>query len=288
VTHLDRRSWLETDRPGEQVAMGSPLPGIYLLSARNSDRRCIEYHSDFRLCLLRPGQHGVGANYRCRGTHGVGSGELMAFEPGDHHVTTDVIGRVSYDVVGISESQIREAARDLGLKGDFHFKSARFDQLQLAVTLQQFVACAAEGSGPLELQTNCASLLAQLVELCAERPPPLRRNDVVRHFGVRKVRDYLRDNFLENPSLDELAEMAGLSRYSFAHAFKRYVGLSPHAYLKLRRVCEARSLIERSVPIVDVMARLGYTDVPLLTRTLKSYFGATPGRWRGAFRANSG
>jgi hypothetical protein len=35
------------------------------------------------------------------------------------------------------------------------------------------------------------------------------------------------------------------------------------------------------------MALLGYTDVPFLTRTLKTHFGVTPARWRFAFKANS-
>jgi AraC-like DNA-binding protein len=283
----DRRLWLDSDRPGERLAVGSPLPGVYLLSARGSDRRCREYHSDFRVCLLRLGQWGVGASYRCRGSHGVGSGELMAFEPGDHHVTLDVTGRVSFDVVGISVEQMQAAARELGVRGEFHFKSARIDQPGVALAVQEFVSAAAQCADRLELEAKHTALLERLVETCGETPAPLRRSDSVRHFGVRKARDYLRDNYLANPSLDELARASGLSRFSFAHAFKRYVGMPPHAYLKLRRACEARDLIERGVPIVDVMARLGYTDVPFLTRTLKRYFGATPARWRSAFRANS-
>jgi AraC-like DNA-binding protein len=96
----------------------------------------------------------------------------------------------------------------------------------------------------------------------------------------------LRSNFSEEPQLEHLARLAGLSRFAFAHAFKRYVGLPPYAYFQLRRACEARRMIEAGLPIAIVAERLRYTDVPLLTRTLKTYFGAPPARWRRCLESN--
>lgn len=211
----------------------------------------------------------------------------MAFEPGDHHVTTQVTGKVSFDVVGISFERLQAAARELGLRSEFHFKSAQINQPEVAASLQRFVLCAAAGGDALELECHYAALLSRLIEHCGEAHAPFKRTDFVPHFGVRKMRNYLRENFVENATLEDLARGSGLSRFSFAHEFKRHVGLPPHRYLKLRRACEARRLVEKGVPIGEVTFMLGYTDVPFLTRTLKTYFGATPARWRDAFRANS-
>jgi AraC-like DNA-binding protein len=283
----DRRYWLDTDRPGERIAVGSPLRGVYLMSALDSDRRCREYHTDFRICLLRGGRSSIGVSYRCRGQHSAGSGELMAFEPGDHHVTTAVTGKVAFDVVGVSIERLEAAAQELGLRGKFHFKTPHIAHPNVASCMRTFIASAAAAADAFTLECQCTLFLEQLVRTCGESPPPVQRRDAVRHFGIRKARDYLRDHYLENVGLDDLAKIAGLSRFAFAHAFKQHVGVAPHAYLKLRRACEARHLVEQGLPIVDVMARLGYTDVPFLTRTLKTHFGVTPARWRFAFKANT-
>jgi AraC-like DNA-binding protein len=113
------------------------------------------------------------------------------------------------------------------------------------------------------------------------------RRETVPHYGIRAARDYLRDNYRDNPTLEQLAERAGLTRFAFAHAFKKYVGLPPHAYLRLRRVCEARKHMELGESTADIVQSLGYVDVPLLSRTFKSYFGLPPARWRRAFEVNS-
>ena len=263
------------------------MPGLRFLSVRSSDRCWSEYHLTFNLCLTSPSCKGVTASYRCRGTHDVGAGDLMAFEPGDHHVTTRVNGgRAHFDVLGMEPSELERAMSELGLRGRFHFRAPQMRSAEVARAFERLMTSIAAGAETLELECHYAALLHVLVARCAESPRSLRRPDAILHPGIRATRNYLRDNFLGKPSLEQLAQQAGLSRFAFAHAFKRQVGTSPHAYLQLRRACEARRLVEGGTPLPQVASALGYADVPLLTRTLKAYFGAPPARWRGCFQRN--
>ncbi|WP_404978911.1 AraC family transcriptional regulator [Caballeronia novacaledonica] len=41
---------------------------------------------------------------------------------------------------------------------------------------------------------------------------------------------------MENPTLDAIAEVAGMSTYQLIRVFKHSVGMAPHAYLVQRRV----------------------------------------------------
>jgi AraC-like DNA-binding protein len=284
---VDRRAWLTTDRPGERVAVGAPLPGLRFLSVRSSDRYWSEYHLDFNLCLVSPASKGITASYRCRGTHEVGAGGLMAFEPGDHHVTTRISGgRAHFDVLGMDPAELERVMRELGLRGGFHFRASLMRSEAVVRVFERLVKSIARGAESLELECQYAAFLQVLVAHCAESTPPSRRSDAIVHRGIRATRNYLRENFLGKPSLEQLAQQAGLSRFAFAHAFKKQVGTSPHAYLQLRRACEARRLVEGGTPLQHVANALGYADVPLLTRTLKAYFGAPPARWRGCFESN--
>lgn len=270
---------MKTDRPGEYLAVRKPLPGMSLLSGRGSDRCWTEYHSEFKVCLL--GSSAASVSYQCRGTHIAVPGELMLFEPGDHHVTTRVDGRAAFDVVGIDPVEFDQAAQELGLRGALHFRAAHLRPPgEIAGALERLVQSAASGGCRLELECLRTDFLQFLLRGCVETPVPTRRRDFVAHAGVRAAREHLRHNFQEEPRLADLAQLAGLSHFAFAHAFKRYVGMPPYAYFQMRRASEARRLIESGLPIAVVAARLGYTDVPLLTRTLKAHFGAPPARWR--------
>jgi len=283
----DGRAWLNTDRPGERVAVGEPLPGLRFLSVRSSDRCWSEYHLAFNLCLVSPSSKAVRASFRCRGSHDVTPGDLMAFEPGDHHVTTRINGgSAHFDVLGVDPPEFERAMSELGLRGRFHFRAPLMRSAEVARAFERLMVSIAGGAEALELECDYAAFLQVLVARCAESPRSLHRADVIVHPGIRATRNYLRDNFLGKPSLEQLSRQAGLSRFAFAHAFKKQVGTSPHAYLQLRRACEARRLVESGTPLPDVASALGYADVPLLTRTLKAYFGAPPARWRGCFQSN--
>src|SRR2546423_5075980 len=92
---LDRRVWIETDRPGERIALCAPLPGVRVMSAMGSDRHWSELHEAHTVCLVHPGQPGVGAEWRSgrSSTLRTGSGEMMVMELGEYHRTTRVHGK---------------------------------------------------------------------------------------------------------------------------------------------------------------------------------------------------
>lgn len=157
----------------------------------------------------------------------------------------------------------------------------------VARALERFVASASRATSRLSVETHYADLLSALVDHCSESPAAIGRSQDIPHAPIRAVRNYLRANCADDATLANLASRAKLSRFAFAHAFTRYVGVPPHAYLKLCRVAEARTRIERGAPIREVAAALGFSDVPALTRALTAANGVPPGRWRRCFRANS-
>jgi AraC family transcriptional regulator len=101
----------------------------------------------------------------------------------------------------------------------------------------------------------------------------------------RTVRDYVHEHLAETISLDDLAAVAGLSRFHFARKFRATIGTAPHAYVLQQRVERARVLLQRTgTPIPEVAASCGFADQPHLTREFKKRVGVTPGRYRSRQR----
>ena len=81
-------------------------------------------------------------------------------------------------------------------------------------------------------------------------------------------------------SLDALADVAGMSRSSFAATFKREVGDSPGNYLSRWRVMLAQTMIHEGVPLKVVAERVGYASQAGFLRAFKGVLGVSPTAWR--------
>ncbi|WP_375311415.1 AraC family transcriptional regulator [Bradyrhizobium sp. A5] len=82
-------------------------------------------------------------------------------------------------------------------------------------------------------------------------------------------------------SLAALAADAGLSRFHFCRAFKESTGLSPHAWLRQRRLEQAMQMLrETDASVVTVAAALGYASQTAFAAAFKRLTGDTPTGWR--------
>lgn len=101
--------------------------------------------------------------------------------------------------------------------------------------------------------------------------------------GLARTMDRLRDlidaRCAESIPLAELAAAAGLSRFRFAHAFKRVTGVPPHAYQIRSRIGRARVLLGSGARIAAVAVDLGFADQAHFTRHFKRIVGLTPGAY---------
>lgn len=96
---------------------------------------------------------------------------------------------------------------------------------------------------------------------------------------LRPVLDRLR-NDESNPSLDELAALAGLTRYQLIRAVKRATGLAPLAWRQNARIAQARRMLRTGRPIADTAHELGFTDQSHFHRVFRAHVAASPGAYR--------
>ena len=65
-------------------------------------------------------------------------------------------------------------------------------------------------------------------------------------FRLKRVLDFVGDNLAEELSLQQLADIAGMSPHYFAHLFKQSTGSPPHRYVLSRKIERAKEKLAGS------------------------------------------
>ena len=82
-------------------------------------------------------------------------------------------------------------------------------------------------------------------------------------------------------NLENLAEVAGLSRSAFAKRFHELVGVPPKTYLTMWRMQKARSLLRNPYKLLDQIAsEVGYSSDVALIRAFQRHFNKSPTEMR--------
>jgi len=84
-----------------------------------------------------------------------------------------------------------------------------------------------------------------------------------------------------NWSLEQLGNLAGMSRTSFVSKFTNCVSMTPMEYITHWRMQIARKLLaETSSPIIEVAERVGYQSEAAFGRVFKKHFERAPATYR--------
>ena len=107
-----------------------------------------------------------------------------------------------------------------------------------------------------------------------------RRRLSANHWrAVSDARDYLDASVRKTVTSVELEGVTGLSRYELARHFRACMGTSPYRYSIMRRLDQARALIQDGAPLAAAAFSSGFADQSHMTRHFKRTYGMSPGRW---------
>ncbi len=83
-------------------------------------------------------------------------------------------------------------------------------------------------------------------------------------------------------TLDELANVAGMSRSVFATTFRETVGVTPGQYLQSWRVRLAQKALLCGRPLKVIATEVGYGSEAALSRAFKAQSGQSPRKWKAS------
>ena len=116
---------------------------------------------------------------------------------------------------------------------------------------------------------------------CDMQKPSLQRRGALTSPQERRVKNQLREQLAEPPTLQEMASSCGLSRSHFSRAFREATGLPPHRWLLAERVSRAKALLQETrKPITEIALECGFADQSHLTRVFSKAVSLSPAAWR--------
>src|ERR1700684_1086622 len=96
---------------------------------------------------------------------------------------------------------------------------------------------------------------------------------------------FIESHLAEALTLDEIAGVAGVTRFHMVRAFAAATGFSVMRYVRARRLSEAaRSLASGAPDILQVALDAEYGSHEAFTRAFRDHFGLTPEAVRAAAR----
>lgn len=97
---------------------------------------------------------------------------------------------------------------------------------------------------------------------------------------ITRVCRFIDDIVEEGPTLDRLAEVAGVSQFHLQRSFKGALGISPRQYAELKRFLRFKTRLQKGDDVTTAMYEAGFNSPSRLYERSTSALGMTPSTYR--------
>jgi AraC-like DNA-binding protein len=92
---------------------------------------------------------------------------------------------------------------------------------------------------------------------------------------------YIEHYFLEQLTVEQIADKVGIERTHFTKMFTKRFNLSPMQYILQLRMNEASLLLQHTnYQIIEIAQAVGYQDISSFSKAFKRHIGVSPVRYR--------
>ena len=224
-------------------------------------------------------ERGSGEVITRRGTDVGGPGSIWVFMPGEYHFGhVELGGEWHYRALYLDENVLEQLAAQLGydrgtrllLKPGLHE-----DPVLARFLLRVHAIIDRDKAGEQVLWSHA---LGTLFTRYGDPQPRISAATASR-ASLQLTREYIAEHFRDDVSIDDLARLAGVSRFHFIRAFHATYGMPPHAYINQVRLQRARKLLLAGMNAADAATESGFYDQSRLNRLFRRAYGVTPARY---------
>lgn len=93
---------------------------------------------------------------------------------------------------------------------------------------------------------------------------------------------YINEHCVEDLTIDELARLAGFSKYHFSRLFYNFAGVTFYEYLIKRRIIYAEGLLaDPNLSVIEIAMQSGFNSLSTFNRNFRAVKKCTPTEYRG-------
>ena len=104
---------------------------------------------------------------------------------------------------------------------------------------------------------------------------------------IKKVKQFLDDNYEKQISLHELSQISGMNKYTLIRNFTHEMQITPYQYLETIRINQAKKLLEAGIDLTETAILAGFSDQSHFTRFFKKLIGLTPKQYQNIFNGDN-
>ncbi|WP_400078254.1 AraC family transcriptional regulator [Winogradskyella sp. R77965] len=172
---------------------------------------------------------------------------------------------LSFHTLYISEETVRSI---LPFRNTVYFEKRVVKNEQLNILFEKLLDCDAKNQKLL--LHKFITLLSNFGELSSESKTqkPLKSWESIDMF--------IDQNIKEPITLERMATIANLNKYSFARKFKQTTGISPVHYTLMKKVFHCKETMTTKCSITDKAYEYNFTDISHFSKSFKKFIGIRP------------
>ncbi|WP_042352058.1 helix-turn-helix domain-containing protein [Bacillus massiliigorillae] len=213
----------------------------------------------------------------------IDTGDLILLNPHENHACEQIDGQtLDYRCINIQPQIMKKIVAEIqGTEALPHFNTKVIFHSELVSSLKELHLMILEENKDFKKEEILFFLIKQLIEEYSE--PLSHETKIELRTEIQSVCEYLENNYTKTITLDELSHIAGLSKYHLLRSFTKQTGISPYSYLETIRINQAKKLLKRGVPLIDVAMQTGFNDQSHFSNFFKKFIGLTPKQYMKIF-----
>ncbi len=239
-------------------------------------------HDYYVIGLIEEGVRRLTVNNR---DYTIGPGDLMTFNPMDNHACTQLeSGGLSYRCINISIKLMQTTVREVLSNDELRrFREPVQYKTEDAAAFHELHTCIMKGNSGFKKEELFLLFMERL--LLSYTAGTTTDTMQIQRQELEAVCTFLENNYTKRTTLDELAKIAQMNKYTLIRTFTRLMGITPYRYLENIRISNAKKLLKNGVDLSTVALQTGFSDQSHFSIFFGRFIGLSPGQYQAIFNA---
>ena len=175
--------------------------------------------------------------------------------------------------------RVKESLELAGLSKDTPVYHARLKDLRENMKQEMLYMTDHGEAPPFQLIGHLYLFFDAMLRSIAPEQPLHKKS--LQDFYIREALSFIEQNFQNDITVEDIAEICGLNRSYFGKIFKNSTGKTPQQFLLTYRMIKATELLRLTkLTIGDISNAVGYSNQLHFSRAFKNIYGISPREWR--------